>query len=361
MANKTVLFIFTSPALGGATRSTINIIQELQKYGYIPKIIFPKEGPATSMIVDMGFTYDIANLRQVSWQNPLRTLKVLWFWICYLRKNDIRLVHTQDLFNTRNIMYPTFFTRTPVICHIRFPMEPQNWFFRRLPKPHTFIFNSNALQQQMQTLLSKCPSAKSHVIYNSVDEESFVPKQVDNVKLRVAIIANFHKVKGHEDFFDMAAIVLAKYEQVVFDVIGDDTTGGTRMEELKLYSQKISDNVYFHGSIKNVSEVVRDVDIVVCSSHEEPFGRCLIEGMACEKPIVATRVGGIPEVVCDDSSILVPAKSPNKLAAAVLKLLQDKKLRLHMGRCGRQRVLKMFTNKVYVENIVGVYKGILEK
>lgn len=359
MANK-VLFVMTSPALGGATRSTINIIRDLKKYGYTAKIIFPQEGPATALVTDLGFEYEIIDFPAITWRAPLQTLKSCLFWVNYLHKNKIDIVHT-NVFNTRNLVLACRITGTYTICHVRFAIDNAAWFFRNLPKPDAFIFNSNMMQKQTAELLQSCPKSAAYVVYNSVDEKLFTPKSVENQRLRVCIIANFHKVKGHEDFFDMASIVLSEYPHVVFDVVGGDTLNKGRAQELQEYSKKIKDHVVFHGSVKNVAEIVREVDIVVCPSHEEPFGRCLIEAMACAKPVVATNVGGIPEVVCDKSGILVAAKSPQLLASAVLKLLTNKNLRLQMGSCGRKRVETMFTNEIYIENITRIYKTILEK
>jgi alpha-maltose-1-phosphate synthase len=106
--------------------------------------------------------------------------------------------------------------------------------------------------------------------------------------------------------------------------------------------------------------LLNELDVLVCPSHVEPFGRCLIEAMACEKPVVATRVGGIPEVVDDGTTgILVPPNSPELLATAVASLLNDAELSVRMGQAGRARVENHFAADAHVAAVLEVYGEVL--
>jgi len=95
-------------------------------------------------------------------------------------------------------------------------------------------------------------------------------------------------------------------------------------------------------------------------SLNEAAGMVLIEAQAAGVPVVATRVGGIPEVVQDGiTGILVPPKDPGALARAIRVLLQDKEMRMLMGSCGRERVRGRFSREGMGRQTEGLYRELL--
>jgi glycosyltransferase involved in cell wall biosynthesis len=106
-------------------------------------------------------------------------------------------------------------------------------------------------------------------------------------------------------------------------------------------------------SLYNVS------DLVVLPSIYEPFGKVLVEAMACGKPVVATQTSGIPEVVLNnETGILVPPRRPTFLAQAIIKILSDKKTSEKMGLKGRQRAIRLFTWQKVAERVHQAYKEV---
>jgi glycosyltransferase involved in cell wall biosynthesis len=86
------------------------------------------------------------------------------------------------------------------------------------------------------------------------------------------------------------------------------------------------------------------LDILVQPSTRETFGRTLLEAMAIGKPVIASRVGGMPEVVADlETGLLVPEEDPQSLAAAIITLLEDPSWARRMGEAGRRRVEQVFS------------------
>lgn len=105
-------------------------------------------------------------------------------------------------------------------------------------------------------------------------------------------------------------------------------------------------NVDFKGfrSAKEIAEEYRAADILCCPSiWQEPFGNVLIEAMACGIPVVATRVGGIPEIAAEGGVELVEPNSAVELADALQKLIEDKRLRAQMAAAGLQSFQRCFT------------------
>ena len=93
-----------------------------------------------------------------------------------------------------------------------------------------------------------------------------------------------------------------------------------------------------------MAPVMASLDILAQPSTRETFGRTLIEAMASRKPVIASRVGGMPEVVADqETGLLVPREDPQSLAAAIIALLEDPARARQMGEAGRRRVEHLFS------------------
>jgi glycosyltransferase involved in cell wall biosynthesis len=118
--------------------------------------------------------------------------------------------------------------------------------------------------------------------------------------------------------------------------------------------------VVWIGAMLPVPDVVQlysHAAVFACPSVYEPFGLINLEAMACETPVIATRVGGIPEVVVDDETgWLVPPGDAAALAAAVRRLLDDSDRAARFGRAGRLRVETQFSWERIAERTLGVYR-----
>jgi glycosyltransferase involved in cell wall biosynthesis len=118
-------------------------------------------------------------------------------------------------------------------------------------------------------------------------------------------------------------------------------------------------DVLFAGVMTDVRPALGGLSALVLPSYEERCSRTLIEGMAMAIPIVATRVGGTPEVVEDGASgILVPPHDPARIGEAVSLLLGDATLRLRMGRQGRARAERRFDLAANLDRIAALYGGL---
>ena len=117
-----------------------------------------------------------------------------------------------------------------------------------------------------------------------------------------------------------------------------------------------------------INQMLEDPDLVnlyneaatfACPSIYEPFGIINLEAMACETPVVATRVGGIKEVVVDrKTGLLVPPGDPVRLGKAIATLIEDPKLAARMGKAGRKRVIQHFTWDRIAEKTLKLYRSL---
>jgi glycosyltransferase involved in cell wall biosynthesis len=153
--------------------------------------------------------------------------------------------------------------------------------------------------------------------------------------------------------------VLEDHAKARFIFVGPD--GGAR-DYLQVLSHRLNVYPIFTGAISQheLLEAYTAADLVVVPSRVEAFCIVLLEAMACGKPIVASRVGGVPEVVNDSNAILTEPGDASKLAAAISKLLSDKTLAARLGEAGRNRVTRYSWDGI-VEEIEHVYFSALDQ
>ena len=362
-----IAYLLNSSQIGGGNRSLMTLWKGLKGYPVTPVVVCPQTGPMVEIVTQMGIDSSIHQYFQPSWKSIIKTHRYKKKWQNFLAGSGISMIHANDPISARVAIQAAHAEGLPVVCHVRFSLSKEfsRWVFRGLRKPFGFIFNSNAIKSEVgPDLDNACPRAKQWVVYNGVDLEQFKADwSYKSGQIRIGIVANLHPVKGHEDFVSMAKILLDRDYDIHFDIIGDDIHRTSRMTALKemVTALGIERRVLFHGFVDNVAEVIKDIDIIVCPSHIESFGRCIIEAMACGKPVVATKVGGIPEIVVDnDTGILVPPKSPGELADAVRRLLANPTCRAEMGRKGRDRVELLFSMEAHAKAIADIYGQILE-
>ena len=207
--------------------------------------------------------------------------------------------------------------------------------------------------------------ARGVVYYPPVDLERFQPRTDPRVTGRpivVGTVANLGPAKGLDVLLDAAPAVLAVCD-ARFEVSGAEHEGHEALaRRLVARAAQVPDGRFrFLGATEDVPARLHALDIFVISSLHEGTTTTALEAMACGLPVVATAVGGIPEVVEDGvTGILVPAADPTALAGAISRLVHDEELRLAMGRRGRERVEERFGSSRFVAQMLAAYGVALE-
>ena len=169
--------------------------------------------------------------------------------------------------------------------------------------------------------------------------ERFGLKESDLV---VGLSARLDPVKGHRYLIDAAAAVRARVPNAVFVLAGN----GPLRDALKERTRRLGLEgvVRFVGYQADIVPLTWLYDVAVLPSVTETFGWAVVEAMACRKPVVASALPAVAEVMRDgETGVLVPARDPEALAGALVGLLEDPVLRERMGEAGRRRVEQEFT------------------
>lgn len=221
-------------------------------------------------------------------------------------------------------------------------------------------------EMQKKYLISSMhvPAQKITVVYNGIDLHRFThPVDIRAVRRNlqipdgaevVGIVANLWPWKTHDVFLRAGAILMREVPDTCFVIAGD----GPERNKLEKMAQNLdmADHVLFLGTVDDVPTLLKSVDLSVITSVHEAFPLALLESMAASRPVVATNVGSVPEIVVDGlTGFLVPPGAPDQLAQAMLRVLRDPELARRFGENGRSIVERKFT----VESMVSRTESLL--
>jgi glycosyltransferase involved in cell wall biosynthesis len=202
-----------------------------------------------------------------------------------------------------------------------------------------------------------------------VDVEVFKPARrkliFDENDIVIGTIKTLEEKYGVEYLIRAFSILVMKYKSLPLKLL---IVGRGRLEKkLKnlVVELSLKDRVVFTGQISHekVPDYFNAMDVSVSVSvfDSESFGVAVIEASACEKPVIVSNVGGLPEVVEDGvTGFVVSRKDPVDTAEAIEKLILDCELRSKMGRAGRKRVKKLYNWNENVDQMAGIYSSLLK-
>ena len=182
-------------------------------------------------------------------------------------------------------------------------------------------------------------------------------KSIDTQELRIGFIGSLNRQKGVRDLIDAMSIVTKRFPNVQLDVIGD----GPMKNELMGHASQASVSIKFYGVRGNIDEYLSRWRFLVLPSISESFGQVVLEAARAALPTVATKVGGLKEVVLDSKTgLLVPPRRPDKLAVAIIKLLGAPKATQKMGEYALKNFQKKYTAPIMVRQMSQLYLDVLK-
>ncbi|MFQ5669712.1 MAG: glycosyltransferase family 4 protein [Acidobacteriota bacterium] len=351
-----ILFLTGALQGGGSEKVLLEHVTALRPDRFRPEVLaLEPDGPQRSAYEEAGVPMLGSPLSRSAAWNVSRLLKNL-FWRC--RRGDIDIVHAWITLTTlvaplvariggsgrvvisqRNLGYWLTPTQKPFY----------RWSNSRLV--HHMIVNSLAVQKSLEEE-NLCPAHKISVIYNGVDLHRFHPtsraaaRQAVGLSradaLAIGIVGSLKKIKGQDDLLE--AFQRLHHEGLPATIL----LAGAGPEESRLRERvgqmQGSSRVHFLGRREDVENIYNALDICVIPSRSEGLPNVILEAMACGLPVIATPVGGIPEVVEHGrEGFLYPVGDAAALAGYLGTLARDPALRLRMGRAARRRAEERFS------------------
>jgi glycosyltransferase involved in cell wall biosynthesis len=275
------------------------------------------------------------------------------------RKERVDVVHTHD---ERPLVYGAAaarLARVPRVVHTRYGQKARN------SRRQVFLF-------RLATSLADRVACVSDDAAALTVREGVSPRRVFTVRNGIDLtrfaytgpapdgpvvtVARLSPEKDVATLVRAAAVVARRLPSFRLEVAGD---GVCRPDLRRLTSELgMEGHVHFHGEVRDVPALLGRARLFVLPSVEEGISLTLLEAMARGLPVVATRIGGNPEVVADgETGLIVPASDPDVMAGAVLRLLGDAEAGRRMGRAGRQRVEAHFDVRRMVADYEAAYAG----
>ena len=171
----------------------------------------------------------------------------------------------------------------------------------------------------------------------------------------VGVVARLEPEKGHPTLLEAWPAVLRAVPDVYLLIVGE----GSRREALEAMTRelRIAHRVVFTGRRDDVPAVTRALDVAVLPSYREAQGLSILEAMALSRPVVASNVGGIPEMITDGvTGLLVPPHDPDALSSAIVRLLRDHPFADTLGRAGHDLVHDRFCIDLMVDAVQQIYE-----
>lgn len=292
-----------------------------------------------------------------------------------LRDAGVGIVHCSDEKAAYHNSLAALLARTEIVCHLRGNNSSLSLRQRLCLRPvDSFIFVS---QDAMRTFGMSLVRRDARVIYDAITlpaEDVTADRQSARQELGIdaacVVVGMVARVAPVKDYFTLAAAarqVISRHPNVKFLIIGDNSLVALNREHYakvadRLVELRIADRFIFTGHRTDVSRLIAAIDIGVLCSHREGFGLAIIECMAMRKPVVATAVGGILEIVRPGiNGYLHQHENSDELAAAILSLIEAPEEIRRLGDAAREDVRQRFSGDRFTTEIVQAYRDVLRQ
>ena len=378
-----ILRIIARLNIGGPALHCIILNSELVPRNYKSLLVTGVESPTEGNMYDLARRKAVKPIvidalgREIFFKEDFRAL-IRLIKLINLEKPDIVHTHTAKAGTLGRIAAKL--TGVPIIIHTFHGHVFHSYFgfFRtkfflwleRLLAKFTDVIITVSEQQRDEIIKYKVAEPEKIIaIPLGLDLKPFIGSNADPNELRVefsvpeqtklvGIVARLVPVKNHVCFLEAARLVLKRYDDVRFMIIGDGELRGTL--EQKARDLGMEDRVIFMGFQHNLQKIYAGLDIVALSSYNEGLPVALIEAMAAGKPVISSDVGGVVDLILDgNNGLLVPSNEPESLAEATLYLLEHPERRKMMGEAGREKVYPHFDKKRLVDDIDNLYENLL--
>jgi glycosyltransferase involved in cell wall biosynthesis len=347
--------------IAGGQLVALQLARGARDRGDVVSFVSPADGPFAARAREEGFAVDFVDVGRTNRiDGALRLARLL-------RRERADVLHTHTLAAANALArIAGRLARVPVVSHLHIANH-----FR--PATRVLLANlDNATARFAAALVAVSKDTRRayedqgyprriRVVYNGVAaatadanglrEELSIPADAP----LVAEVGRLCDVKGQRELID--AIALLPGTRAVL-VGADLELGGAYERALRDHADElgVTDRVVFAGYRGDAARVVAAADVVALPSWTEGLPLVVLEAMALGRPVVATAVGGTPELVADgETGLLVPPRDVAALTAALKRVLDDEGLRNRLGEAGKRRVAERFSSEAMTRDVLAVY------
>ncbi len=372
---KQIVFLIDGLGLGGAEHLLVIYLQHLDRTRFEPRVCVMqvKNGnPMAGEIEKLGIPIDFVRVKRLADPGALPRL------LAYLRRMRPAVLHTQLEFADTLGCTAAKLLGIPTVSTLHTADAPEKgeksyrrlklrwWILQHFPV-RVIAVSEGTRQHHLR--VGKLPPEKVVTIHNGIDLSRFVPvSPAEIVALRESLgipadapvlvtVAVLRQPKGIQYLLEALPDILQRVPDTRYLIVGDGNHRG-KLESVAT-EKGVSDRVIFAGTRRDIPQILASTDIFVLPTLTEALPTALAEAMAAEKPIIASNVGGVPEMVDDgQNGLLIPPADPRALTEACLNLLESPERAREMGRAGRRIVEERFDIQRQVRQLEALYLDI---
>ena len=356
-----ILQILPELNVGGVETGTVDFAQYLMAEGHKP-VVVSNGGILVDELNRIGCAHYPLPVHK---KNLITMISCVKHLVDIIQKEDIQIVHARSRVPAWIAFFACRQTKAVLVttCHgyytTHFFSSPMGWGKR-------VIAISEVIGRHMVHDFG-VPADIVRVIPRSVDLSKFQIKRADkdpNAPKIITMIGRITPLKGHPYFLKAMSQVVRHMPNVKVQIIGDaPPKKKSYKDELIMLSKRLglSAHVEFLGNRRDIPQLLAHSDCLVLSTiTQEAFGRVILEAQAAGVPVVATRVGGVVEIIDDGKTgLLVMPKDPEGMAKAVMRILSDTQLAQIIVEGSQKRIDERYTIKHMADATLAVYQEVL--
>ncbi len=365
-----VLFMMSSVAMGGSERVLVSVLPYFQAEGVTP-VLCTLNHRRDSLLTQ---AFEKTGIRRIDLDAKRMIDNGAWKRFVALQKAEpFDVIHAQD--QDTNIYGAAMHMRhkVPVVMTRHVLQEPAPSLKTAL-RARLVLWSARygadrivAVSEAVRQLFSKqagIPLTKIQTIYNGIEIERFEMGGKrpdvgwDSSRPTVIMVGVLRAGKGHDVLFQAVPQIKAAVPNVQIKLVGD----GELEADLRKQAAPFGDTIEFLGQRMDVPQLLNASHVLILPSWSEALPTVLIEAGAASLPVVATNVGGTPEIVEDGKTgYIVPRGDPDALAKRLIELLQNPERAVAMGAAAHERVVKQFSLRQQARQTIALYETILRQ
>jgi len=363
-----------TPFVSGGETVLLRLARELIRQEHYVCIVCPPQSQSQSFFSDRQLPVEGVDLPLTDWRHPFRFYKGVRALQTILREHRAEIAHANDLSTIQPLGCACRREGLPVVAHVRQMVEPggPEWYFK-YGADHVVTVSEYMKRHLVETSPAvfedrTSASLDGIVVGDLADDEArrAARRQLDLPADRfVFLFANqFNEVKGVPDLIEAVALLPENLrERFIVCAVGDDVQSGGvyRKKMIQLATDRgVAELIRFPGYRRDVPIWLAACDWCVSPSLVEPLGTTVIEAMSVGRPVIGTRVGGIPEMVQhNQTGLLVDGGNPGQLSAAMVTALTNPDLTSTFGLASYAFAKDRFSIERHASDMLAIFRQAL--